>query len=196
MSFNSRPHEEVDFPISTAISFIGFFQFTTSRGGRHYYLTQINADYTFQFTTSRGGRQYYGSGGSCQEFFQFTTSRGGRLKRGVGKPAFYHLSIHDLTRRSTLSGDLVHHTGFSLSIHDLTRRSTAMVHLKELSIRLSIHDLTRRSTACSVACSGSPGSFNSRPHEEVDVLLLHTLSSILAFQFTTSRGGRQEHILC
>ena len=38
------------------------------------------------------------------------------------------------------------HSGRSLSIHDLTRRSTILKVYSEITMRLSIHDLTRRST--------------------------------------------------
>ena len=55
--------------------------------------------------------------------FQFTTSRGGRR-------------LFQEVRRHILS----------LSIHDLTRRSTVINRLLKIYSRLSIHDLTRRST--------------------------------------------------
>ena len=77
------------------------------------------------------------------------------------------LSIHDLTRRSTMVElDIVKNvrpfnsrphkevdmivrgdsTCSLLSIHDLTRRSTALTMREKAFIYLSIHDLTRRST--------------------------------------------------
>ena len=40
------------------------------------------------------------------------------------------LSIHDLTRRSTIT-DLLRKRTFYLSIHDLTRRSTFLVHIHD-----------------------------------------------------------------
>ena len=56
------------------------------------------------------------------------------------------LSIHDLTRRSTI-WDIRKQYCVSLSIHDLTRRSTESdIRIAE-QLDLSIHDLTRRSTA-------------------------------------------------
>ena len=55
------------------------------------------------------------------------------------------LSIHDLTRRSTLSAISCARMPL-LSIHDLTRRSTAVNPHTVIMRHLSIHDLTRRST--------------------------------------------------
>ena len=79
---------------------------------------------------------------------------------------FLQLSIHDLTRRSTLSMILCNFQS-SLSIHDLTRRSTHSIRLHNAVERLSIHDLTRRSTV---------------------VRSDNTVAT--SFQFTTSQGGR------
>ena len=77
------------------------------------------------------------------------------------------LSIHDLTRRSTITmsiqkdmwdfqfttsqggrPDTLQPTFLllNLSIHDLTRRSTRRIDSADYAIYLSIHDLTRRST--------------------------------------------------
>ena len=78
------------------------------------------------------------------------------------------LSIHDLTRRSTIltmtailtlrsfnsrphkevdfAASLISSIALELSIHDLTRRSTEDVTLTFSGTGLSIHDLTRRST--------------------------------------------------
>ena len=56
----------------------------------------------FQFTTSQGGRLDLVCCREIRETFQFTTSQGGR--RQLSATAFVHvgLSIHDLTRRSTV----------------------------------------------------------------------------------------------
>ena len=80
---------------------------------------------------------------------------------------FEILSIHDLTRRSTIEDRIKQLTDFFqfttsqggrpeetaflskeiiLSIHDLTRRSTEDHGIRGYLPRLSIHDLTRRST--------------------------------------------------
>ena len=55
-----------------------------------------------------------------------------------------------------------------LSIHDLTRRSTIPVYHFCTYISLSIHDLTRRSTGTGKTTRIKIYSFNSRPHKEVD----------------------------
>ena len=99
-----------------------------------------------------------------------------------------HLSIHDLTRRST-GWEAGKNPDFSLSIHDLTRRSTITKLLDQARGGLSIHDLTRRSTTGGYRVLGmevfqfttsqggrqtqaleriAKSSFNSRPHKEVD----------------------------
>ena len=79
------------------------------------------------------------------------------------------LSIHDLTRRSTCCG-LLPSFHLLLSIHDLTRRSTLLlIHVNVLCL-LSIHDLTRRSTLVLRDVAGQLCPFNSRPHKEVDFL--------------------------
>ena len=77
------------------------------------------------------------------------------------------LSIHDLTRRSTVLPSIFT-LYIYLSIHDLTRRSTAFRDGLTATHGLSIHDLTRRSTILSSRSEENCWSFNSRPHKEVD----------------------------
>ena len=101
ISFNSRPHKEVDSD-EASYSIINL----TFNSRPHKEVDSIKPSKTclalsFQFTTSQGGRRP----GIC------TLSRQERL------------SIHDLTRRSTrcsLDCKII----IFLSIHDLTRRST------------------------------------------------------------------------
>mgnify|MGYP001624909553 CR=1 FL=1 len=59
-SFNSRPHKEVDILRTFIFSAEYVFQFTTSQGGRpaEDYLSPLDA--IFQFTTSQGGRRFSG----------------------------------------------------------------------------------------------------------------------------------------
>ena len=83
--------------------------------------------------------------GESERIFQFTTSQGGRP-----------------TQRASSR------TSRSLSIHDLTRRSTLRIPYNPPFCNLSIHDLTRRSTAWRAAPITWTRSFNSRPHKEVD----------------------------
>ena len=60
-----------------------------------------------------------------------------------------------------------------------------------ISWNLSIHDLTRRSTRSADRLRLSCRPFNSRPHKEVDKSQLFSAKVRLAFQFTTSQGGRR-----
>ena len=123
---------------------------------------------SFQFTTSQGGRRLNRTENETYSVFQFTTSQGGRrLDPGqFFKPV--KLSIHDLTRRSTMF-DETYIAKIELSIHDLTRRSTTLQPQAQQQIILSIHDLTRRSTISVLCGSTVSESFNSRPHKEVDL---------------------------
>ena len=56
LSFNSRPHKEVDFPSINSFVRHSIFQFTTSQGGRPNKALDYIQDNAFQFTTSQGGR--------------------------------------------------------------------------------------------------------------------------------------------
>ena len=151
----------------------------------------------------------------CRSAFQFTTSQGGRPKefrRVSGQKAFnsrphkevdlllsgntFHssLSIHDLTRRSTLDTFSTYRlSDFQFTTSQGGRPGKPRVRYRNTG--LSIHDLTRRSTIeendRSVVCS----SFNSRPHKEVDDIASSYPFQIMTFQFTTSQGGRQEMIV-
>ena len=122
-SFNSRPHKEVDDNPGFINSFTIAFQFTTSQGGRRAVLpTRVLGDH-FQFTTSQGGRQ----AGCIHPLL----------------PAC--LSIHDLTRRSTV----LRRNGKRMA-RSFNSRPHKEVDAKDGRRRksgvLSIHDLTRRST--------------------------------------------------
>ena len=166
-SFNSRPHKEVDCRTPSEATYACAFQFTTSQGGRQHPQPICLLLQNFQFTTSQGGRQSQVRRGLSLKSFQFTTSQGGRLAsqtditmtlrtfnsrphKEVDK-VLYHLheiislSIHDLTRRSTIYVMLSSKRA-NLSIHDLTRRSTSPASCQDCIVDLSIHDLTRRST--------------------------------------------------
>ncbi len=125
MSFNSRPHKEVDSPI-------------------HRYL--LPRSYPFNSRPHKEVDVSRGAAAAGGSVFQFTTSQGGRHFGHVG--VFDHpvLSIHDLTRRSTIL-TFLRYIDMILSIHDLTRRSTLDKEARFLFSNLSIHDLTRRSTA-------------------------------------------------
>ena len=79
-----------------------------------------------------------------------------------------------------------------LSIHDLTRRSTLLMRYSVKYHCLSIHDLTRRSTRSSLHKFQRADSFNSRPHKEVDNIVYEITNDVESFQFTTSQGGRRQ----
>ena len=120
------------------------FQFTTSQGGRHLAEQLDGIGQIFQFTTSQGGRRSQDWGTSGHWPFN---SRPHKEVDRFAKPAHdpVHLSIHDLTRRSTVSS--VSSCGFSLFQFTTSqggRRQDGDDHAGRSN--LSIHDLTRRST--------------------------------------------------
>ena len=101
------------------------FQFTTSHGGRPVQYYMMSQESLFQFTTSHGGRHPTYQHHPCRrpfnsrphtevdltstdpedisDIFQFTTSHGGRLGLPFYRVQNGSLSIHDLTRRSTIT---------------------------------------------------------------------------------------------
>ena len=122
------------------------------------------------------------------------------------------LSIHDLTRRSTLpnkslalSPNLFQFTTSQggrlllrisrnivecLSIHDLTRRSTLCRYFWKCWLHLSIHDLTRRSTThYGRNTPEKPFQFTTSQGGRLRRGGKRLIQ--LIFQFTTSQGGRQ-----
>ncbi len=121
-SFNSRPHKEVDLPRRHQRSSRLSFQFTTSQGGRPYHTSMYRILFTFQFTTSQGGRRKF------RQHVTYALSFNSRPHKEVDLTdtclvILGDLSIHDLTRRSTMR-KLSECKNYFLSIHDLTRRST------------------------------------------------------------------------
>ena len=101
--------------------------------------------------------------------FQFTTSQGGRPCRSGNSKFMEYLSIHDLSRRSTLriqSNNL----SIYLSIHDLSRRSTiscSNLHPHSFIFQFTTSQGGRPAVPCSPR--SHPVPFNSRPLKEVDV---------------------------
>ena len=123
MSFNSRPHKEVDDLLYPLFSFVVFFQFTTSQGGRQHL-------------------------SSSQRLFLSFNSRPHKEVDPGRTISFVHslaLSIHDLTRRST-----VRFFGYLVAVLPFNSRPHKEVDIPEPVAGgrsgLSIHDLTRRST--------------------------------------------------
>ena len=124
-SFNSRPHKEVDTSCQVCVVHTHPFQFTTSQGGRRRVKScppLVNTlsihDLTRRSTVSVlrrctffvpfNSRPHKEVDQQCilnrihHVNFQFTTSQGGRLPPVCRVMQGYDLSIHDLTRRSTV----------------------------------------------------------------------------------------------
>ena len=190
------------------------------------------ASLPFQLTTSRGGRPWLLA--ALLQACHFNSRPREKVdKQAVVCTICFDISTHDLTRRST-SHQAAHPTFCIISTHDLARRSTRdgeepkRAHLFQLTTSqggrpewrlekigkssLSTHDLARRSTLAIVRDEQVCYYFNSRPHEEVDLVLVENdhlywyfnsrpreevdisnlKKAILTntFQLTTSRGGR------
>ena len=143
--FNSRPHKEVDCTIIRDVRDESVFQFTTSQGGRH---LQDQVLHRKQITfNSRPHKEV--------DLMLVDFAHGKKL------------SIHDLTRRSTI--DTRRSWRGTLSFNSRPHKEVDLI--LELSLSpdaLSIHDLTRRSTLSLDLLALSSRSFNSRPHQEVD----------------------------
>ena len=144
--------------------------------------------------------------------FQFTTSHGGRQVLSMNMCPLLSLSIHDLTRRSTLilfflrqisvfQFTTSHGGRPALGIKSPSREAfqfTTSHGGRPRSLRyiqpytqLSIHDLTRRSTHTTAPAIALMRTFNSRPHTEVDTAPISLAVCSAVFQFTTSHGGRR-----
>ena len=106
--------------------------------------------------------------------------------------SMFDISIHDLTRRSTVP-KAFHALCGSISIHDLTRRSTYTSDHQYGFQDISIHDLTRRST---VAPNHNPAPFSISIHDLTrrSTMMDDTFCEDFVFQFTTSQGGRQRSV--
>ena len=190
ISFNSRPHAEVDFP-----RLWGHRRWRPFNSRPH---AEVD---------NRGIQR------SVEGFFLSTHDL---TQRSTGIRAYVSdnscLSTHDLTQRSTEPAspqgiDVI------LSTHDLTQRSTSAI-LDSPSpegsfnsrphaevdfhaiyycscFHLSTHDLTQRSTFTGTTFCNYGKPFNSRPHAEVDVSEMVTFNGAMTFQLTTSRRGRR-----
>ena len=166
VSFNSRPHKEVD--LRQALLNTGKFlsihdltrRSTSSACNQRYALylsihdlTRRSTDsgggaaggWTFQFTTSQGGRRRCDYFQFPSSFFQFTTSQGGRRYFSGLMPK-----------------------GLSLSIHDLTRRSTSQTFYPN-GVFIFQFTTSQGGRLLSTIPRPSCSPFNSRPHKEVDV---------------------------
>ena len=170
-AFNSRPHKEVD--RSRRTLYRGYQPFN-SRPHKEVDIPLPRPEagsFLFQFTTSQGGRR------RLPKVFSITKL----------------LSIHDLTRRSTIVDNRFFQPA-GLSIHDLTRRSTEYSLRRRRSCDLSIHDLTRRST-CHAPLSAVPKAFQFTTSQGGRRSRWRSGCRKNLFQFTTSQGGRQIYLL-
>ena len=166
ISFNSRPHAEVDFLCFSFDSFPSIFQLTTSRRGRQDSCCISCDTFSFQLTTSRRGRPYFILSPGCSRSFN-------------SRP---HAEVDCDSGRICFGQDL--------STHDLTQRSTLSQYVLAIFSELSTHDLTQRSTTPSALRQCLISSFNSRPHAEVDMCGHRIVVASMSFQLTTSRRGR------
>ena len=100
------------------------FQFTTSQGGRQDYSQY--SDYKKYTFNSRPHKEVDRSDQVCLDLIQAFNSRPHKEVDAFCNTFIaenIHLSIHDLTRRSTKGRNALREY-YILSIHDLTRRST------------------------------------------------------------------------
>ena len=105
-----------------------------------------------------------------------------------------NLSIHDLSGRST-GTQTVLPIPFALSIHDLSGRSTLANSSVTIFPFLSIHDLSGRSTYRNIRIGGLISlSIHDLSGRSTISPIRRLIEEI--FQFTTSRGGRQNSIHC
>ena len=127
----------------------------------------------------------------------------------------YHISTHDLTRRSIYSSFL---STFKCTVFQLTTSQGGRQRVGAFLLwifQISTHDLARRSTLVTIYRSsfpifqlttsqgGRPGRwtdypcgkyFNSRPRKEVDERSEREAALEEIFQLTTSQGGRPTDI--
>ena len=143
----------------------------------------------FQFTTSQGGRRGRNGGWGNDGAFQFTTSQGGRPF-----PGFSVRELSTFNSRPHKEVDLFwqnHGIHEKLSIHDLTRRSTlTKLAQKDADYALSIHDLTRRSTVYAQRKESLDNAFQFTTSQGGRLIPSILSCVLLTFQFTTSQGGR------
>ena len=150
-----------------------------------------------------------------EEVFQLTTSRRGRQQAISRYYIRFLISTHDLTKRSTKrTAEIVLRRIFQLTTSRRGRRkkmrlidADALFQLttsrrgrrrwcwgENLYGKISTHDLTKRSTKHLDWWNRVHWYFNSRPHEEVDVISLVDIFIGLIFQLTTSRRGRRQFL--
>ena len=130
-------------------------------------MRQLLADFKFQLTTSQGGRQNIHFRSVLLMTFQLTTSRGGRPGKKTQHNPYNCISTHDLTKRSTE----YYKSTSATELFQLTTSQGGRPFMPVIIASRHLH-------------------FNSRPHEEVDVVSKVLDATCSSFQLTTSRGGR------
>ncbi len=167
ISFNSRPHKEVDrrlkaFSVRFDLSIHDLTRRSTTAIRKH-----GNA-LNFQFTTSQGGRR--SRRGSCKTrlTFQFTTSQGGRLD-----VLHTHYTKTSFNSRPHKEVD----PGFQKNI------------LTNINFQFTTSQGGRRRDVIAVA---DDIFFQFTTSQGGRLLKRYILTPVLNFQFTTSQGGRQD----
>ena len=127
--FNSRPHKEVDLFFLWKTYKKVDFQFTTSQGGRRSTIITVTLSVIFQFTTSQGGRLFenqYSDEMSCS----FNSRPHKEVDNVINVNQVMICSFNSRPHKEVDELDkLLIDLQISLSIHDLTRRSTLLAYL-------------------------------------------------------------------
>ena len=168
MSFNSRPHTEVDaFPAACRNKIHNLSTHDLTRRSTRNHPRSCLADYLSTHDLTRRSTcptcGMYAGG-----FFQLTTSHGGRLFVYTDTEVIMytfnsrpHTEV-DLTDNTFLDERYV----FQLTTSHGGRRYYVIE--EHAAQHLSTHDLTRRSTDSTDPSDYAWSTFNSRPHTEVD----------------------------
>ena len=144
ISFNSRPHAEVDGPVGLKRTYITSFNSRPHAEVDFFCLSADSFPSIFQLTTSRRGRPWSWMPGGSGTFFQLTTSRRGRhnRRRKDGRRNSFNSRPHAEVDKPL--------TGSSFSLRSFNSRPHAEVDDRQIESVLAM------------------STFNSRPHAEVD----------------------------
>ena len=135
----------------------------------------------------------FSSVGASDSIFQLTTSRGGRLQSSSFRcSSFEYFNSRPHEEVDWLACVLAYYV--YISTHDLTRRSTVYIQVLQEDREFQL-TTSRGGRPIDSVLYGDNKYFNSRPHEEVDLINTNYDANIDTFQLTTSRGGRRLSIL-
>ena len=128
------------------------------------------------------------------EGFQFTTSRGGRPAKIAPEHCFFSLSIHDLTRRSTLLACYIQYlqSSFNSRPHEEVDK---ILPLLSVSVGAFQFTTSRGGRRFPLRISLIIGCFQFTTSRGGRQKLLYKKQDAIDFQFTTSRGGRRQTAL-